>query len=183
MERRFKQTVIIHREVLLRVATQMTGSPARAEDLTQETLLKAYGAFDRLRPESRVRPWLLRILRNTYISEWRKCRREREVLQQSVDEDLAGWLQPNHWETPETLGGRPDADLSDEVIEALAEVPRRYRACVLLVDLHQKSYRETAWLTEQPLGTVQSRLFRGRRILKDLLRGYAHQEGYLARAA
>lgn len=180
----FFRSVLIHREVLLRAATQMTGSTVEAEDLVQEALIKAYRAFDRLRPHSQTRPWLLKILRNTFISEWRRRRRERAVLQLGVHDITARWLR----ETPQTepvasWSDRPSDDLDDEVVEALNEVPHHYRTCVLLVDVHQKSYQEAAELTRQPLGTVQSRLFRGRRMLKGLLNEYARREGYLAKAA
>jgi RNA polymerase sigma-70 factor, ECF subfamily len=177
----FDDAVLTHRRLLIRSALRMTGSSSEAEDLVQETLLKAYRAFDRLRPNSQTRAWLLRILRNTSISAWRRRHRERDLLQQSVAEDNAEWLHPHAFDELEK--GLPADDLGDEVLRALEEVPPNYRACVLWVDLHQKSYQETAALTKQPLGTVQSRLHRGRKILKGLLRDYAQQEGYLTRAA
>ncbi len=180
-EHRFSQTVLIHRELILRSAMQMTGSISDAEDIVQDTLLKAYHAFDRLRPQSQMRPWLLRILRNTFISQWRRRRRERTILQQNTGDESVWWLKLQLHAEPEPR--RPGDDLGDEVVEALEEVPTHYRTCVILVDLHQKSYQEAAQLTKQPLGTVQSRLFRGRRILKGLLQEYAQKEGYLSQAA
>lgn len=186
----FARTVLVHREVMLRAATRMSGSPSEAEDLVQEALVKAYRAFDRLRPSSQTRAWLLKILRNTFISQWRRRRREREVIEESARDQTAPWLardqafsSPSGPGPEDAWGQRPDVDLGDEVVEALREVPEGYRTLVLLVDLHQKSYLEAAELTRQPLGTVQSRLFRGRRILKGLLRDYAQREGYLAQAA
>jgi RNA polymerase sigma-70 factor, ECF subfamily len=177
----FEEAVLPQRGILLRNARRMTSTPSEAEDLVQETLLKAFKAFDKLRPESQIRAWLLRIMRNTFISAWRRKRREKVVLQQGVDEQRAVWLHPE----PPTKqpSQRPADDLDDEIVAALREVPASYRDCIILVDIHQKSYREAAALTKQPLGTVQSRLFRGRRILKGLLRDFAEREGYLQQAA
>ena len=182
IEALFARTVLVHRPMLLRAATQMTRSPSEAEDLVQETLVKAFRAFDRLRPGSQVRAWLLRILRNTHISEWRKRRRERTALEQGAEEEVASWLRSSAQATEE--GAPFDGNgLDDEVLAALEAVPAPYRTCVILVDLQQRSYREAAALTSQPLGTIQSRLFRGRRLLQGLLKDYAQREGYLASAA
>ena len=179
----FDQAVLVHRGLLLRAATSMVGTEGDAEDLVQETLLKALRAFDRLKPGSKTRPWLLRILRNTFISGWRRRKTEREVLRRGVEEVRATWLHPDsRWSDP--LGKLPPTQhLDDEVFKAIAEVPNPYRDTVILIDVHQRSYQEAATLTDQPLGTVQSRLFRGRRILKELLGDYARSEGYLQKAA
>jgi RNA polymerase sigma-70 factor (ECF subfamily) len=177
----FDVTVLPHRSSLMRSALAFTGSMADAEDLVQETLIKAYRAFDRLRPGSDVRPWLATILRNTFISEWRRARRERVSLDPSSCLDRAPWLAP---EDPASIPGHDSrGGLGDEVAQALDEVPTRYRALVVLVDLEERSYQEAATITHQPLGTVQSRLFRGRRLLRSKLEGYARREGFLARAA
>jgi RNA polymerase sigma-70 factor (ECF subfamily) len=186
----FARSILVHRNVMLRAATHLTGSSSDAEDLVQEALLKAYRAFSRLRPQSQTRPWLLKILRNTFISQWRRRRREREVIDETARDETATWLLRDATQARAPLVGpgddwssRPDDALGDEVVKALSEVPDTYRTLVLLVDVHQKSYQEAAELTRQPLGTVQSRLFRGRRILKGLLQDYARREGYVAQAA
>jgi RNA polymerase sigma-70 factor (ECF subfamily) len=173
----FEALVLPHRGLLYRVALKMTGSPAEADDLVQDTLMKAYVSFDRLRPDSQVRPWLLRILHNTFVSSWRRKKRERALFQPGVAEDRAPWLVP----TPPRRSPEEsvDAGLGDEVEHALAELPVSYRRCVVLVDLEEKSYREAATELGRPLGTIMSRLFRGRRLLQDKLDGYAHQEGFI----
>lgn len=163
-----------------RVATRMTGSPDAAQDLVQETLLRAYRAHGSLRPNSHIKPWLLRILHNTFVSDWRRRKREKIVLQRGVFEDRAPWLVPGT--VGDGPGERPDDGLGDEVVRALAELPDAYRACVLLVDLEQKSYKEAAQLLGRPVGTVMSRLFRGRRLLQGMLGEYARDEGYLRAA-
>lgn len=183
----FIELIKTHQDYLLRTAGALTFSKTEAEDLVQETFLKAYRAYDRLKPESQIRAWLLRILKNTSISNWRRKKREKTILKLGIDDELAPWLCPRDLSetAPETLSQEfsNDNGLGDEVVQALREVPEQFRDCVLLIDLHQKTYVETASLTKQPLGTVQSRLFRGRRILKGLLREYAEKEGYLPQAA
>jgi RNA polymerase sigma-70 factor (ECF subfamily) len=176
----FEETILPYRGLMHRVATRMTGSSAEADDLVQETLLRAFRSFDRLRPDSQVRPWLMRILHNTFVSDWRRRRRERNVLQPAVCEHSAPWVMPRR------LGDEPDQGtgdgLGDEVVRALSEIPQPYRSCVLLVDVQDKSYKEAAALIGRPLGTVMSRLFRGRKMLKGKLSDYARREGYLRAA-
>lgn len=180
-EESYEQTVLPHRVLLHRVAIKMTGSPTEADDLVQETLLRAFRSFDRLRPDSHVRPWLMRILHNTFVSDWRRRKRERTVLAPNVIEHSAPWVLPRK------LSAEPDEaasdGLGDEVVRALSELPPPYRSCVVLVDLQDKSYKEAAELIGRPLGTVMSRLFRGRRMLKGKLGDYARREGYLPNAA
>jgi RNA polymerase sigma-70 factor (ECF subfamily) len=177
----FEDAVLAHRALLHRVALRMTGSHAEADDLVQETLLKAFRHFARLRPDSQVRPWLLRIMHNAFISRWRRAKREREVLEPAARELDASWVLPRG------VGGAPDESarhgLGDEVVAALGELPDAYRTCVVLVDLEEKSYREAADALGRPLGTVMSRLFRGRRLLMGKLDGYARREGYVRTAA
>ncbi len=177
----FEQAVLPHRPLLTRVALKLTGSVAEADDLVQDTLLRAYGSFDRLRPESQVKPWLLRILHNSFVSSWRRRKRERALFQPGVAEDKAPWV------VPKKLGRDPeetaDRGLGDEVVHALRELPPAYRRCVVLVDLEERSYKEAAELLGRPLGTVMSRLHRGRRLLQGKLDDYARREGYLPDAA
>jgi RNA polymerase sigma-70 factor (ECF subfamily) len=178
---KYEKEVLPLSGLLFRVGMRLTGSPAEAEDLVQETLLRAFRAFGDLRPDSQIRPWLIRILNNTFISEWRKRKRERSLLQPGRCEDLAPWLLPRT--TGDATADRPDEGLGDEVVRALGGIPDAYRTCVLLVDLEQKSYKEAARQIGRPVGTVMSRLFRGRRLLQGMLDGYARQEGYLVSRA
>lgn len=176
----FEELVLPHRTLLYRVALKMTASPAEADDLVQDTMLRAYGSYERLRPDSQVRPWLLRILHNTFVSSWRRKKREQALLQPGVAEDRAPWLVPQPMSrNPEE---RADQGLGDEVVHALRELPPAYRRCVVLVDLEQRSYKEAAQLLGRPLGTIMSRLFRGRRMLQGKLDDYARREGYLRAA-
>lgn len=177
----FDEAVLPHRQLLHRVAMKMTGSAAEADDLVQETLLRAFRSFDRLRPDSQVRPWLMRILHNTFVSDWRRRKRERALLQPGVAEHSAPWVMPR--KVADAPDVRARDGLCDEVVHALSELPQQYRSCVVLVDIQSKSYKEAAEVIGRPLGTVMSRLFRGRKLLKGKLDDYARREGYLPTAA
>jgi RNA polymerase sigma-70 factor (ECF subfamily) len=169
--------VLPHYGTLCRSALRLAGSQAEAEDLVQETLLRAYRAHERLTPESQVRPWLMRILYNTFVSVWRRRKREQRLLQPSLFEHDAPWLLPSP-----PVADHPDnplAALDDQVVEALEELPPNYRRCVMLVDVEDKTYKEAADAIGRPVGTVMSRLFRGRRLLQDKLDGYAREVGFL----
>jgi RNA polymerase sigma-70 factor, ECF subfamily len=177
----FEDAVLPHRALMHRVAVKMTGSSAEADDLVQETLLRAFRSFGRLRPDSQVRPWLMRILHNTFVSSWRRKKRENEILQPAICEHNAPWVLPRKIADAPDIKAR--RGLGDEVVSALYEIPDQYRSCVVLVDIQDKSYKEAAELIGRPLGTVMSRLYRGRRMLKGKLDGYARREGYIPNAA
>jgi RNA polymerase sigma-70 factor (ECF subfamily) len=176
-EESFEDTILPYCGLMRRVAVRMTGSAAEADDLVQETLLRAFRSYDRLRPDSQVRPWLMRILHNTFVSDWRRRKRERNVLQPTVCEHSAPWVMPRGLSDEAAEGS--DDGLGDEVVRALSEIPQPYRSCVLLVDVQDKSYKEAAELIGRPLGTVMSRLFRGRKMLQGKLTDYARREGFL----
>ena len=144
---------------LYRVACQLAGGD-RAEDLTQETYLKAWTHFDQFDPSTNCRAWLYRILHNTWISQWRKTRLELPVA------DIAEVAEePSYdWEA-ERLG----QVLSTDVQAALAQVPENYRFAVLLADVEEFTYQEIAVAMDCPIGTVMSRINRGRRMLGRLL--------------
>ncbi len=177
----FDELVNEHLTALVRAARRLCAGRPEAEDLVQDTLLKAYRSFHKLEPSSRLRPWLLRIMHNTYVSHWRRLKRERELLVGGAWQARAPWLEPEPLrgddpeEPAETL-------LSAEVTRALGELPDHYRTCVVLVDVHDRSYKEAAQIIGSPVGTIMSRLHRGRRMLRGKLYEYATSEGVLAAA-
>jgi RNA polymerase sigma-70 factor (ECF subfamily) len=161
MKRRsqFQTLAIPHLRSVYRLARQMAG-PDRAEDLTQETFLKAWAHFQTFDSSTNCRAWLFRILHNTWVSEWRKTRLELPVAE--VDE-VPG--EPSYdWEQ-ERLGNVLSTDLQ----WALDQLPDPYRFAVLLADVEELTYQEIAEAMECPIGTVMSRINRGRRMLRRLL--------------
>lgn len=156
----FEQQAMPHLRSLYRLACQMAGAD-RAEDLVQEAYLRAWTHFDQFQPGTNCRAWLCRILHNTWVSEWRKTRLELAV----GDLDDLPVDQAQNWE-PEWVA----AELSADLQWALAQLPAHYRWAVLLADVEELTYQETAAVMECPTGTVMSRLSRGRKLLGQLVR-------------
>ncbi len=170
---RFDDEALPHLDLLYRVALRLTGDPAAAEDLVQDTILKALRGWKSFRPGSNARAWLVTILRNQFINGWRKVKRapqqvDVEAVPEFVDRDN---LDPE---------GRFFADLvDDEVLAALDALPDDFRDVVVLSDLEGLPYAEVAEALDIPVGTVKSRLFRARRILQGTLRRYAEETGVI----
>jgi RNA polymerase sigma-70 factor (ECF subfamily) len=165
---RYAQEAVGYRSLLFSAAYQMTRNPADAEDLVQETYLKAHqhcGSFQ----GTYLRGWLSRILTNTFINDYHSRQRHPEVLGLDGDEaqDLAGASAPGTGRDPaeEVLGRLPDAELQ----AVLRSLPPANLRVVLLADVEGYSYKEIAQLTGAPIGTVMSRIHRGRRTLRDAL--------------
>jgi RNA polymerase sigma-70 factor, ECF subfamily len=155
-------------------ALRLTRSREEAEDLAQEAIVRAYEAFDRF-DGSNFKAWMLRIVTNLYINRYRQ--RQRGPQMASLEEE--GVIEPVSAE-----GEEPDRQLFDnlvgaEVEEALAKVPDDFRIAVILSDIEGLSYQEIADATGVPIGTVRSRLARGRAALRRQLEEYAKREGYL----
>ncbi|MFO0693512.1 MAG: sigma-70 family RNA polymerase sigma factor [Polyangiales bacterium] len=156
---------------LRRTAQRLTRSSIEAEDLVQETLERAYGAWGRFADGSNVRAWLHRILRNAFLDGVRRRRAERRALDSAAAQPRDLPSTPEH----EVLHGvRP---LSRAVEQALADLPEEFRDVVLLVGLRDYSYQEAADALGCPVGTVMSRLHRGRRALREKLRDAAFEHG------
>jgi RNA polymerase sigma-70 factor (ECF subfamily) len=178
---RFQSDVIPLLEPLYRHAMRMTRNHADAEDLLQETMVKAYAGFRTLQPGGNFAAWLHRILINTYISGYRKqqCR----PAQYPID-DIAGAQLAN---TPHRASGLYSAEeqalerLGDNQIRAAMQaLPEQFRLAVYYADVEGLRSREIADLMRTPVGTVMSRLHRGRRLLRCLLADRAQQSGYTA---
>lgn len=172
----FEREALPHLDTLYRVALRLGGDPSRADDLVQETMLKAFRAWSQYRPGTNARAWLLTILRNTFINEYRKQKREPIP----VDIDLV--------EPYVARQAGPDADpegtffsriVDARVLEAVDGLPPEFREALVLSDMEGLSYAEVADALEVPLGTVKSRLFRARRLLQKQLYDHAVEMGYI----
>lgn len=160
---------------LFGTALRLTRDKEDADDLTQEALVRAYEAFDRFDGEN-FKAWILRIATNLYINRYRQRRRQGKTA--SLDDEESSY-EPI--DAPENAPDRLlfDEMLGSEIEEALAKVPEIFRICVILSDLEGLSYDEVATAVDIPVGTVRSRIARGRAALRKELERYAKEQGYI----
>jgi RNA polymerase sigma-70 factor (ECF subfamily) len=172
----FEKEALVHLDTLYHIAMRLCGRASDAEDLVQETVAKAYRAWEQYVPGTNCRAWLVTILRNTFINQFRKeSRRPSEVQFDSVEE--LSVFEAVQERDPEGTFYRFIVD--DEVSRAIQELPEEFRLPVVLSDMEGLSYAEIAEALELPVGTVKSRLFRGRRRLQRRLFDYALEMGYI----
>ncbi len=165
-----------HLGALYGAALRLARDEAEAEDLVQETMLRAYRFFNTFEAGTNCKAWLFRILTNVFRNRYREREREQEILDtaESSEANLGQFVSAGPRDTETALLGRM---VSGDVERALAQVPAEFRLAVVLADLEDFSYKEIAEIMECPAGTVMSRLYRGRKILQKLLYRYALEQG------
>ena len=166
----FEQDALVHLDVVYRVALRLAGNADDADDLVQDTMFKAYRAWHQYRPGTNARAWLLTILRHSFVNEYRRRAARRETVTVTVS-DRPG---------PDPEAAFFDGLVDEEVARAIAALPARYREVLVLTDLDGLRYEESSRALGVPVGTVKSRLFRARGILKAQLRRYAADTGWIA---
>jgi RNA polymerase sigma-70 factor (ECF subfamily) len=179
--REFEREALPHTDLLYNYALRMTNHPADADDLLQETFLKAYRFWDKYEPGTNIRAWLFRIMKNSYINRYRKETKEPATVDYNEVENFYATVKDRASDSndlQETLYGNL---LDDDVASAVADLPEDFRTVVILCDIEGLSYEEIAEFVDIPLGTVRSRLHRGRKLLRERLHDYAKKRGYVSR--
>jgi RNA polymerase sigma-70 factor, ECF subfamily len=185
-KQRFQEEAMPLLDSLYAGALRMTRNPADAEDLVQDTLLRAYRAFDRFEPGTNLKAWLFRIMTNAYINTYRKKQREPQKVSSEEVEDFDLYRElkdhdPSLSETPETIV--LDSLVDSDITEAIDALPEQFRLAVVLSDVEDFSYAEIAEIMDVPLGTVMSRLHRGRKALQKRLWELARDRGIVKGSA
>ncbi|HOX07354.1 MAG TPA: sigma-70 family RNA polymerase sigma factor [Planctomycetota bacterium] len=184
----FEALALPHLDSLYRTALRMARNPDEAEDLVQETFMKAFRSFATFEPETNFRAWLFKILTNSYINRYRKqqvnpARTSLEDIGAFLASDEAGEAAMEPAEAPAMVEAAMDERFDQEVKHALDELPEEFRQVVVMALVEGMSYKEIAGALECPLGTVMSRLYRGRQLLRRRLGDYARAMGYRDDAA
>lgn len=179
---RFEAEVIPLLDTLYAGALRMARNPDDASDLVQETVERAYKGFKSFKPGTNIKAWLFRIMTNAYINTYRKRQRQP----QQTSDDIGDWQM--HEAASHSAAGLPSAEaealrgLPDrDVKQALAKIPEEYRLAVYYADVEGFAYKEIAEIMDTPVGTVMSRLHRGRKQLRGLLEDYAVERGIVSR--
>ena len=177
----FDSQAMPYLDSLYNTAYRMTRSAEDAEDLVQETYFKAYKYYDKFEEGTNLKAWLFKILKNTFINNYRKKKLEpRSVDFAEIEDSFERIVRKDNSDQP----ADPEAEyfhgvLDDDVKRALDSLPYDYRMVVILADLEDFSYKEIAEILDCPVGTVMSRLYRGRKLLEKALLRYARQHGYI----
>lgn len=174
----FEREILAQLDTVYRVARRLTGDAAEAEDLAQETMLKAFRAWQQYQPGTNARAWLLTILRNTFINQYRRSGNRPPP----VDVDaIEGYHVFREVQTADPEGAFFARIVDDEVLRAIDGLPDEFRETLVLSDLEDLTYAEIAEIVGVPVGTVKSRLFRARQQLQRRLYEYALEMGYIKR--
>ena len=176
----FEQIAFEHINAMYSTALRVTRNQQDAEDLVQETFLKAYKNFHHFEPGTNFKAWIFRILMNTFINKYHKDQKNPVSVEfEKVEHTVEQILSDDEIKTVLTNRNKFRELFDDEIVHAIENMPEDYRLCVLLCDIENFSYNEISEMLNVPIGTVMSRISRGRKILQKSLLDYAKKEGYI----
>ena len=164
-------------DILYNYGLRMTGNPDDARDLLQETYLKAYRFWDKFEQGTNLRAWMFRIMKNTYINMYRKVSKEPSKVDYDEIEEYYNIIKAESSDSNDLQEKIFDQLLDDDVSKALESLPEEFRTVVILCDIEGLAYEEIADFLQIPVGTVRSRLHRGRKLLYTKLFDYAKDRG------
>ncbi|MGM0556610.1 MAG: sigma-70 family RNA polymerase sigma factor [Myxococcota bacterium] len=177
----FEDEAMPHLDELYATALRYTKNEKDAEDLVQETFVKAYTNWHRFEQGTNCRAWLFTILTNTFINKYRRKKKEREILNaddlRPIEQFFFNREKTDYYDSPERE--TMHKIFSTDVREALSSLSEEFRAVVMLADLNDFSYKEIAYILDCPVGTVMSRLFRGRKMMRQALVDTAYERGII----
>ena len=174
----FEREALPHMDALYNFALRMTGDPDDADDLLQETFLKAYRFFDKFEKGTNCKAWLFRIMKNSFINIYRKVTKEPDKVDYDDVEEFYHSIRAESADSNDLQEKLFSNLLDDDVSRALEGLPEEFRTVVILCDIEGFTYEEIAEFVECPIGTVRSRLHRGRKMLRVKLLAYAKDRGY-----
>jgi RNA polymerase sigma-70 factor (ECF subfamily) len=174
----FQSEAMIHIDSLYNFAVRMTGNSEDANDLVQETFMKAYRFFESFEKGTNCKAWLFRILKNSYINRYRKESKQPDKVDYDDIKEFYHTIKHSSLDSTDMQEKMFDGLLSEKVSRALNSLPEDFREVVQLCDIEGFTYEEIANMVDCPIGTVRSRLHRGRKILRDKLLDYALDHGY-----
>ncbi|MDI6400501.1 sigma-70 family RNA polymerase sigma factor [Balneolaceae bacterium ANBcel3] len=174
----FDEEILPHLDALYGFARKLTSSEADAEDLVQDTIVKAYRFFNSYEKGTNAKGWLFRIMKNSYINLYRKVSKQPAKVDYDEIEPFYESIRSEQSNTTDMESTMFGSMMGDEITEALTRIPEDFRTVVLLCDVEGFSYEEIANMLDVPIGTIRSRLHRGRNLLKDMLADFATQRGY-----
>jgi len=173
-KKEFEDLALQHMDSFYNAALRMTGDEVNAQDLLQDAYLRAYRFFDKFEKGTNFKAWIFKIIKNIYINKYRKEYKSPQMLD-VADAESAGLLSIS--ESPEDRIF--DKLLDDDIVKALDQLPEDFRITIILSDIEGFSYKEISEILDCPIGTVMSRLHRGRKILRKSLYNYAKNYGFL----
>lgn len=173
----FQKEALPHMDILYNYALRTTGNEEDARDLLQETYLKAYRFWDKYEKGTNIRAWLFRIMKNSYINRYRKESKEPDKVDYGDVENFYNSVRAEYKDTNDLQEKLYRNLLGDEVANALESLPEDFRTVVILCDIEGLTYEEIAEFIDRPIGTVRSRLHRGRKLLQAKLLDYARKQG------
>ena len=175
----FEKEAIPHMDALFNFALRMTGDSDEADDLVQETYLKAFRFFDKFEKGTNCKAWLFRIMKNTFINSYRKTSKEPDKIDYEEVENFYENIKSSSTDSAHLEKEMYDNLLDDELSNAIASLPEDFRTVIILCDIEGFTYDEIADFVDVPVGTVRSRLHRARKMLFAELYEYAADKGYI----